>query len=76
MCVWACQDLKYKVLIKNKKLKPQIRTEEAAGTEAEESADEGEDDDEEDEEDQDQQTKAKLWPPRKVEAKKKVSQHF
>lgn len=78
MCVWAWQDLKYKVLIKNKKLKPQNKTEEKARTEAEESVDEGEDDDddEEVEEDEDHQAKAKFWSPRKAEAKKKVSQHF
>ncbi|KAM4573045.1 1-phosphatidylinositol 4,5-bisphosphate phosphodiesterase zeta-1-like [Odontesthes bonariensis] len=68
-----CQDLKYKILIKNKKLKPQIKTEDAAG--AEESADEGgddyDDDDEEDEEDEDNQTKAKFWSPRKAGSKKK-----
>jgi len=75
--VWECQDLKYKILIKNKKLKPQIETEDAAG--AEESADEGGDDyddDEEDEEDEDNQTKAKFWSPRKAGSKKKVSQGF
>lgn len=77
MCVWggACQDLKYKVLIKNKKRKPQIKTEEAAGTEVEESVDEGEDDEEEVEEDEDRQTKVKFWSPRKAEPKEKVSQH-
>uniref|UniRef100_UPI0037E9BA69 1-phosphatidylinositol 4,5-bisphosphate phosphodiesterase zeta-1-like n=1 Tax=Semicossyphus pulcher TaxID=241346 RepID=UPI0037E9BA69 len=62
-------DLKYKILIKNKKLK--IRTEDAAGTEAEESVDEGEDEDE-DEEDEDLQTKAKFWSPRKAGPKAKV----
>uniref|UniRef100_A0A3Q1K126 Phosphoinositide phospholipase C n=1 Tax=Anabas testudineus TaxID=64144 RepID=A0A3Q1K126_ANATE len=64
-------DLMYKVLIKNKKLKPQIQTEETAGTEAEESVDEGEDDEEEDDEDEDHLTKAKFWSPRKTEPKKK-----
>ena len=66
----GCQDLKYKILIKNKKLKPQVKTE------TEESVDEGEDDDEEedDEEDEDQQSKAKFWSPRKAGSKTKVSQ--
>lgn len=67
--LWGCQDLKYKILIKNKKLKPQIRTE------AEESVGEGEDDEEEDdEEDEDHQDKAKFWSPRKAGSKTKVSQ--
>lgn len=68
MCFsWGCQDLKYKILIKNKKLKPK--------TEAEESVDEGEDDEEEDdEEEEDQQPKAKFWSPRKAGSKMKVSQ--
>lgn len=65
-----CQDLKYKILIKNKKLKRQIETEDAA--EGEESANEGEE--EEDEEEEDHQTKAKFWSPRKAGSKKKVSQ--
>ncbi|XP_030280844.1 1-phosphatidylinositol 4,5-bisphosphate phosphodiesterase zeta-1 [Sparus aurata] len=57
-------DLKYKILIKNKKLKPK--------TEAEESVDEGEDDEEEDdEEEEDQQPKAKFWSPRKAGSKMK-----
>lgn len=63
-----CQDLKYKILIKNKKLKRQIKTEDAA--EGEESANEGE----EEEEEEDHQTKAKFWSPRKAGSKKKVSQ--
>nr|XP_020480370.1 1-phosphatidylinositol 4,5-bisphosphate phosphodiesterase zeta-1-like [Monopterus albus] len=61
-------DLKYKILIKNKKLKPQIKTEDAAGTEAEESVDESQDDDEEDE---DYQNTAKCCSPRKAGPKKK-----
>ncbi|KAK2842454.1 hypothetical protein Q5P01_012654 [Channa striata] len=65
-------DLKYKVLIKNKKLKAE--REEAAGTEAEGYVDEGEDDDEEeedeDEEVEDHQTKTKFWYPRKAGPKK------
>ncbi|KAM7414826.1 hypothetical protein PAMA_019582 [Pampus argenteus] len=60
-------DLKYKILIKNKKLRPQIKAEDTAG--AEESGDE--DEDEEDEEDEDHQTKAKFWSPRKAGSKKK-----
>ncbi|XP_078023926.1 1-phosphatidylinositol 4,5-bisphosphate phosphodiesterase zeta-1-like [Epinephelus lanceolatus] len=64
-------DLKYKILIKNKKLKPDIKTEGAAGTETEESVDEGEDE-EEDEEDEDEQTRAKFWSPRKAGPKMKV----
>ncbi|XP_041651243.1 1-phosphatidylinositol 4,5-bisphosphate phosphodiesterase zeta-1-like [Cheilinus undulatus] len=67
-------DLKYKILIKNKKLK--FRREDAAGTEAEESVDEGEDEEEDEEEDEDHQTQAKFWSPRKagpkVRLKKKV----
>lgn len=70
----GCQDLKYKILIKNKKLKPKIKTEDAAGTEAEESVDEGEDEDEDDEEDEDHTTKAKFWSPRKARSKTEVSQ--
>ncbi|KAL7401634.1 hypothetical protein ABVT39_002367 [Epinephelus coioides] len=62
-------DLKYKILIKNKKLKPDIKTEGAAGTETE-SVDEGEDE-EEDEEDEDEQTRAKFWSPRKAGPKMK-----
>ncbi|KAG7231121.1 hypothetical protein INR49_027161, partial [Caranx melampygus] len=62
-------DLKYKILIKNKKLKPQVKAEEASGTEAEESVDEGEED-EEDEEDEDLQTKVKFWSPSKAGSKK------
>ncbi|XP_006782669.1 1-phosphatidylinositol 4,5-bisphosphate phosphodiesterase zeta-1-like isoform X1 [Neolamprologus brichardi] len=62
-----CQDLKYKILIKNKKLKHQIKTEDAA--EGEESANEGEE--EEEEEEEDHQTKAKFWSPRKAGSKKK-----
>lgn len=69
-----CQDLKYKILIKNKKLKPQIKAEDASGTEAEESIDEGEDDDDDDEEDEDLQSKAKFWSPKKAGPKKEVSQ--
>lgn len=67
---WGCQDLKYKILIKNKKLKPQIKTE------GEESVDEGEEEEEEedDEEDEEQQNKAKFWSPRKAGSKIKVSQ--
>ncbi len=71
--LWGCQDLKYKILIKNKKLKSQIKTEDAAGTEAEESVDEGEDDEEEDEEEEDHQSKTKFWSPRKAGSKMKVS---
>ncbi|XP_047453187.1 1-phosphatidylinositol 4,5-bisphosphate phosphodiesterase zeta-1-like [Mugil cephalus] len=65
-------DLKYKILIKNKKLKAQIKTEDGAGPE--DSADEGEeedDDEEEDEEEEDLRTKAKFWSPRKAGSKKK-----
>uniref|UniRef100_A0AAQ5ZCP0 Phosphoinositide phospholipase C n=1 Tax=Amphiprion ocellaris TaxID=80972 RepID=A0AAQ5ZCP0_AMPOC len=63
-------DLKYKILIKNKKLKRETKTEDAEG--AEESADEGEDEEEdEDEEDEDQQSKPKFWPTRKAGSKKK-----
>ncbi|XP_053175019.1 1-phosphatidylinositol 4,5-bisphosphate phosphodiesterase zeta-1-like [Scomber japonicus] len=58
-------DLKYKILIKNKKLRPQIKTEDTTGLEESE-------DEEEDEEDEDQQTKAKFWSPRKAGSKKKA----
>ncbi|XP_029008712.1 1-phosphatidylinositol 4,5-bisphosphate phosphodiesterase zeta-1-like isoform X2 [Betta splendens] len=65
-------DLKYKVLIKNKKLKPQIRAEEAAGTEAEESVNEGEDEDEEEDDDADHdKTTAKCCLLKKSESKKR-----
>ncbi|XP_017160596.1 1-phosphatidylinositol 4,5-bisphosphate phosphodiesterase zeta-1 isoform X2 [Poecilia reticulata] len=65
-------DLMYKILIKNKKLKSQIRREDKT----EDSADEGEDaddEDDEDEEDEDDsiQPKAKFWSPRKMSSKKK-----
>ncbi|XP_029290257.1 LOW QUALITY PROTEIN: 1-phosphatidylinositol 4,5-bisphosphate phosphodiesterase zeta-1-like [Cottoperca gobio] len=63
-------DMKYKILIKNKKLKPHNKTEGASCTETEESMDDGEDEDDE-EEDEDHQTRAKFWPPRKSEAKTK-----
>ncbi|RVE71657.1 hypothetical protein OJAV_G00054010 [Oryzias javanicus] len=62
-------DLKYKILIKNKKKKPRIKTEQAT----EESADEGEedyDDLEDEEDDEDHQTKTKFWSPRKAGPKK------
>ncbi|CAJ1056398.1 -phosphatidylinositol 4%2C5-bisphosphate phosphodiesterase zeta-1-like isoform X1 [Xyrichtys novacula] len=65
-------DLQYKILIKNKKLKH--KTEAAAGTEAEESVDEGEEeeeDEEEEEEDACNQTKARFWSPRKAGSKVK-----
>nr|XP_019934144.1 PREDICTED: 1-phosphatidylinositol 4,5-bisphosphate phosphodiesterase zeta-1-like [Paralichthys olivaceus] len=62
-------DLKYKILIKNKKLKN--KAEGASGTEIEESVDEGEDGDEEDEEDEDFQTTSKFWSARKAGPKKK-----
>lgn len=71
--MWKCQDLKHKILIKNKKLKPQIKTEDAA--EAEDSADECEDDDEEDEE-ENHQTTARFWSSRKAGSNQKVSQVF
>uniref|UniRef100_A0A3P9KUI0 Phosphoinositide phospholipase C n=1 Tax=Oryzias latipes TaxID=8090 RepID=A0A3P9KUI0_ORYLA len=62
-------DLKCKILIKNKKKKPRIKTEQAT----EESADEGEedyDDLEDEEDDEDHQTKTKFWSPRKAGPKK------
>ncbi|KAM4554328.1 1-phosphatidylinositol 4,5-bisphosphate phosphodiesterase zeta-1-like [Fundulus diaphanus] len=69
-------DLKYKILIKNKKLKSQFKAEDRA--EGEESADEGEDGDDEEEEveedeeeDEGHQTKAKFWSSRKAGSKKK-----
>uniref|UniRef100_A0A8C4HCZ0 Phosphoinositide phospholipase C n=1 Tax=Dicentrarchus labrax TaxID=13489 RepID=A0A8C4HCZ0_DICLA len=58
-------DLKYKILIKNKKLKPQIRTE------AERSVDEDEDEEEDIEEEEDHQTKSKFWFLRKAGSKTK-----
>ncbi|XP_077567745.1 1-phosphatidylinositol 4,5-bisphosphate phosphodiesterase zeta-1-like isoform X1 [Stigmatopora nigra] len=66
-------DLKYKILIKNKKLKPRARIEGVSGTEAEYSADEGEEEEEEEEEDEeeDQQSRSKFWSPRKAGSKKK-----
>lgn len=73
--LWECQDLKCKILIKNKKKKPRIKTEQAT----EESADEGEedyDDLEDEEDDEDHQTKTKFWSPRKAGPKKEVSEDF
>ncbi|XP_008277151.1 1-phosphatidylinositol 4,5-bisphosphate phosphodiesterase zeta-1 [Stegastes partitus] len=63
-------DLKYKILIKNKKVKPETKTEEPSGSER--SADEVEDDEEEDEEEEeeDHQSKAKFWRSRKAGPKK------
>ncbi|TNN82035.1 1-phosphatidylinositol 4,5-bisphosphate phosphodiesterase zeta-1 [Liparis tanakae] len=69
-------DLKYKILVKNKKLKAQIETEGAAGREVEESVDDEDEEDEEEEEEEDHQTKAKFWSPRKAGStpkKKKVA---
>lgn len=66
--------MKYKILIKNKKLRPQVKGEEASGTEAEESVDEGDEDEDEDEEEEDLQTKVKFWSPSKAGLKKEVSQ--
>ncbi|XP_043981943.1 1-phosphatidylinositol 4,5-bisphosphate phosphodiesterase zeta-1-like isoform X2 [Gambusia affinis] len=66
-------DLMYKILIKNKKLKSQIRREDKT----EESADEGEDadadDEDEDEEDDEYsiQFRAMFWSPRKMGSKNK-----
>ncbi|KAL6106529.1 plcz1 [Pungitius sinensis] len=69
-------DLKYKILIKNKKLKDHAEAESASGTEAEESVDEVEDEEEEEEDDdedeeEERQTKAKFWLHRKAVAKTK-----
>ncbi|XP_077424304.1 1-phosphatidylinositol 4,5-bisphosphate phosphodiesterase zeta-1-like isoform X2 [Vanacampus margaritifer] len=67
-------DLKYKILIKNKKLKPRARIDGATGTEADGSADEGEEEEEEEEEEdeeEDQQSRSKFWSPRKTGSKKK-----
>ncbi|XP_038562734.1 1-phosphatidylinositol 4,5-bisphosphate phosphodiesterase zeta-1-like isoform X2 [Micropterus salmoides] len=61
-------DLKYKILIKNKKLKPQIKMD-TAGTEAEESVDEGEDEEDDDDEEEDHQSKATFWASRKAGSK-------
>ncbi|XP_041852277.1 1-phosphatidylinositol 4,5-bisphosphate phosphodiesterase zeta-1-like isoform X2 [Melanotaenia boesemani] len=65
-------DLKYKILIKNKTLAPQIKKDDTAG--AEESASEGEYDDdekEENKEDENRQTKGMFWCTRKAGTKKK-----
>ncbi|XP_060933094.1 1-phosphatidylinositol 4,5-bisphosphate phosphodiesterase zeta-1-like [Limanda limanda] len=64
-------DLKYKILIKNKTLQPQTSAEDASGTEIEESVDESEYDIVEDEEDEEFQTTSKFWYPRKSGQKKK-----
>ncbi|XP_077939014.1 1-phosphatidylinositol 4,5-bisphosphate phosphodiesterase zeta-1-like [Gasterosteus aculeatus] len=68
-------DLKYKILIKNKKLKNHVEAESASGTEAEESVDDAEDEEEEEDEDEEEeeerQSKAKFWLPRKAVAKTK-----
>ncbi|XP_037623722.1 1-phosphatidylinositol 4,5-bisphosphate phosphodiesterase zeta-1-like isoform X1 [Sebastes umbrosus] len=61
-------DLKYKILIKNKKLKPHVKMEGAARIEAEDSADEGDDEEEDDEEDEGH---SKFWSPRKARPKMK-----
>lgn len=66
MFLSGCQDLKNKILIKNKKLKSK--------TEAEESVDEGEDEEDDNEEEEDPQTKAKFWSPRKAGPNTNVSQ--
>lgn len=66
MFLLGCQDLKNKILIKNKKLKPK--------TEAEESVDEGEDEEDDTEEEEDPQTKAKFQSARKAGPKTNVSQ--
>ncbi|PWA22397.1 hypothetical protein CCH79_00016954, partial [Gambusia affinis] len=69
------EDLMYKILIKNKKLKSQIRREDKT----EESADEGEDadadDEDEDEEDDEYsiQFRAMFWSPRKMGSKNKFN---
>lgn len=71
LCVlWGCQDLKNKILIKNKKVKP------TAG--AEQSVDEGEEEEEDDDDDDDvaeeeHESKVKFWSPRRSEPKMKVS---
>ncbi|XP_029991633.1 1-phosphatidylinositol 4,5-bisphosphate phosphodiesterase zeta-1-like [Sphaeramia orbicularis] len=65
-------DLKYKILIKNKKRLPQNESEDAAGAEVEESADESEDEDEDEEEEEEvHQRKVKSWSMRKAGPKKK-----
>ncbi|XP_061826272.1 1-phosphatidylinositol 4,5-bisphosphate phosphodiesterase zeta-1-like [Nerophis lumbriciformis] len=68
------KDLKYKILIKNKKLKPRAKVEGVTGTEADESGDEGEEEEEEEEEEEDDdlQSRLKFWSPRKIVKKKKV----
>ncbi|XP_056138285.1 1-phosphatidylinositol 4,5-bisphosphate phosphodiesterase zeta-1-like [Lampris incognitus] len=72
-------DLKYKILIKNKKLKPRSETEDiVAGREGEGVVSEEEEEDEEEEgedEEVDQerlQSRLKFWSPRKKEQKKAV----
>ncbi|XP_068459136.1 1-phosphatidylinositol 4,5-bisphosphate phosphodiesterase zeta-1-like isoform X2 [Clinocottus analis] len=71
-------DLKYKILIKNKKLRAHIETEGASGTEAEESVDEDEDEEDDNEEEEEgHQTKTKFWTTRKAGSpmkKKKVAE--
>ncbi|XP_038140558.1 1-phosphatidylinositol 4,5-bisphosphate phosphodiesterase zeta-1-like [Cyprinodon tularosa] len=69
-------DLKYKILIKNKKLKSQSKAKDKR--EAEEGGDEGEGSDEEEEEDEEEdkeseghQAKGKFWSPRKEGSQKK-----
>ncbi|XP_029379490.1 1-phosphatidylinositol 4,5-bisphosphate phosphodiesterase zeta-1-like [Echeneis naucrates] len=74
-------DLKYKILIKNKKLRPQRRADAGSELEAEGGVDEIEDEDndddddddeEEEEEEEDLQTKARFWSPSKARSKKKA----
>lgn len=77
--IWEWQDLKFKILIKNKKQRPQSKGEDVTETDIEESAEEeDEDEEEEEEEDEEEKSKAKVkfWSPTKTQKgpKKKVSQ--
>lgn len=63
-------DLKFKILIKNKKQRPQSKGEDVTETDIEESAEEeDEDEEEEEEEDEEEKSKAKVkfWSPTKTQ---------
>ncbi|CAL8359523.1 unnamed protein product [Lota lota] len=66
-------DLKYKILIKNKKIRAPSEAKEAASREADESEEEEEEEEgEEGEQDEGSQGQSKFWSPRKLVLKKKV----
>ncbi|XP_054887022.1 1-phosphatidylinositol 4,5-bisphosphate phosphodiesterase zeta-1-like isoform X2 [Poeciliopsis prolifica] len=64
-------DLMYKILIKNKKLKSQLRSEDKTEDSADEAEDADDEDEDEDEDEDSFQTKAKFWSSRRTVSKKK-----